>query len=219
MTEIIPAILVKTEQEFRERFRQAEPFVSWVQLDVVDGTFAPNTTWGDPAVIARLETQVKFEIDLMVVDVERAVGQWLGAVPQVERIFFHYEALRKDTPKREVFDLVTMIREMGIEAGMSLNPETSGEDIYPFIDELDAVLLLGVSPGFGGQKLEENVIKKVAQLREKFRNLSIEVDGGVSTENAKALVRAGATRLAVGSFIFKHPKGSEAAIKELRDVV
>ena len=219
MTEIIPAILVKTEAEFRERFQKAEPLVSWVQLDVVDGKFAPNTTWGDPAVIAGLETSVKFEIDLMVVDVERAVGQWLEAVPQVERIFFHYEALRKDTPKREVFDLVTMIRELGIEVGMSLNPETPADDLYQFVDELDAVLLLGVSPGFGGQKFQENVIKKVAQLREKFRNLSIEVDGGVSMENAKALAESGATRLAAGSFLFQHPKGPEAAIEELRNAL
>lgn len=215
MVEIIPAILVKTEEEFRARFRQVEPLVSWVQIDIVDGKFAPNVTWNDPLVMASLKTSVRFEIDLMVADVEREVGRWLGAVPQVGRILVHEEALRHDAPRREVFDLMADMREQGIEFGLSLNPETDVEHLFPYIDELDAVLLLGVSPGFGGQKLQENVIKKVALLREKFRNLPIEVDGGVSAENARALVEAGATRLAAGSFLFKHPKGPMGAIEEL----
>lgn len=217
--EILPAILVKTEGEFRERFRQVEPLVSWVQFDIVDGIFAPNVTWGDPAVIASLETNVKFEIDLMVADIERSVAQWLEAVPQVERIIFHREALHKDAPVREVFDLVTTIREAGIEAGMSLNPETPAEELFSFVDELDAVLFLGVLPGNQGQSFHENVIKKVATMREKFRNVPIEVDGGVTPKVARQLVEAGVTRLATGSFLFQHPQGPKAAIEELRTVI
>lgn len=218
MAEIIPAILVKTEEEFRKRFRQVESLVSWVQIDVVDGKFAPNITWGDPAVVAGIETPVKFEIDLMVVDIERAVAGWLEAVPQVERIIFHQEALHAEAPKREVFDIITIIREVGIEAGMSLKPDTSPEVLFPYIEdgELDAVLFLGVNPGFQGQEFHRDVIKKVALLREKYPNLPIEVDGGVTPAVARELVAVGTTRLIAGSFIFKHPAGPEAALEELR---
>lgn len=209
MIEIIPAILVKTEREFRERLAAVEALVPWVQLDIVDGIFAPNRTWGDPAIVASLATPIRFEIDLMVEDDEAAVRSWLGA-RQVGRIFFHEES-----SGAKARALIELIRATGKEVGMSLNPKTSHEKLYPFAGELDGVLFLGVEPGFGGQTFIPSVREKVRLFHERFPNVPITVDGGVNPENAAAIVAAGATRLAAGSFIFRHPRGPEVAIAEL----
>ena len=209
--EIIPAILVKTEAEFRERLAKVEPFVSWVQLDVVDGVFAPNVTWGDPQAVASLVTSVRFEIDLMVADPAAAVDAWLRSSHNVGRLIFHQEAADEMAARM----LLRRIRTAGLEAGLSLNPETPVEDLFALGDEMDAALLLGVPPGFGGQDLQPHVIKKIAELRARFPKLPIEVDGGVTRENARSLIAAGAMRLAAGSFIFKHPTGPAAALEEL----
>lgn len=212
--DVIPAILVKTEAEFRDKFAQVENVVPWVQLDVVDGKFAPNVTWGDPSVIGKLDTDVQFEIDLMVVEPQEYIRDWIEA--RAGRVFFHYEAL---SDIELVEDIAQELHDQGVEIGMSLNPETPFHVLEDMVPLLDALLFLGVSPGFGGQKLKKEVIENIAGARAHFPNIPIEVDGGVNKDTAKTLVDAGATRLAAGSFLFKHPRGPAAAIEEIRNAI
>lgn len=214
MAEIIPVILAKDRNDFIERFSALEPLALWIQIDIVDGKFAPNITFDEPEIVAGLKTSVKFEIDLMVENPKEEIEKWLATKRNIGRIYFHWEAAQDNAG-----ELIAQIKNAGVEAGLSINPETSTEVLMPFIKELDAVLFLGVSPGFGGQKLREDVIKKIESFYFQYSNVPIEVDGGVNLENAKALVSAGASRLASGSFIFRHIKGPAEAIKQLRNSI
>lgn len=210
MTEIIPVILVKTEAEAEARIRAVEKHADWMQIDVVDGKFAPNVTWGDPLFIQRLDTSLHFEIDLMVANPEVAVRQWIAAAPKVGRIYFHYE-----TAGNKSNTLIDLLKAAGIEAGMSLNPKTSREVLYPFAQRLDAVLFLGVEPGFSGASFQEEVIEKVRVFHQKFPRLPITVDGGVRVGTARKLAQAGAARLAASTAIFGAPDPL-AALEALR---
>ena len=195
--EIIPTILVKTQEDAEKRITTMEGRVPWMQIDVVDGKFAPNLTWGDPLFIKNLNTTIRFEIDLMVMDPETQAKAWLEAVPRVGRIYFHQEAAGNRT-----HNIITRIQKAGAEAGIAINPKTKIEVLYPFATRADAVLLLGVDPGFYGSPFYEETVERVVRLHEKFPNLPITVDGGVNPERAQKLALAGASRLAVGSFIW-----------------
>ena len=209
--EIIPAILVKSEAEFHRQLKLVEPFVKWVQLDVVDGDFAPNLTWGDPRVVRSVDTNVKFEIDLMVSNVLNVISEWILPATLISRIFFHQEAA-----KGQEESIIKKVKKAGIEVGVSLVPETPLDNVLPYLAEVDAVLLLGVPPGFQGQRLQEEVIDNVRSIHSTHPGLPIEIDGGVKPENIRRLVEAGVSRVAVGSYIFEHPDGPKAAIQELQ---
>lgn len=210
--EIIPGILVKSEEEFRERLRAVEALVPWVQLDIADGKFTPNVTWGDPDVVASLDTNVRFEIDLMVEDNEAAVEKWMPLAGRVGRIYFHQEPAQGK--ERE---LIRCIRDSGIEVGVSQSPETAVSELFPYAEEIDAVLFHAGRPGYSGQQLHENTIGKIEELHKNYPETTIEIDIGVKKENAARLARAGATRLVTSSFIFEHSNGPAAAIDELKE--
>ena len=212
--EIIPVILAKDFAEVLARVTALKDLAAWAQIDVVDGKFAPNTTWDDPTQLASLDTALRFEIDLMVAEPERAVERWLLAAPRVGRIYFHQEALESQAQGHR---LIARIRSAGIEAGMSLNPKTPIDALESFAQKLDAVLCLGVPPGFGGQQFHEEVIEKVRALHKRYPVLPIEVDGGVRVGVARLLAQAGAIRLAAGSAIFDFdavPIAEELALLE-----
>ena len=211
MVEIIPAILVQDEAEFHAQVERVSPYVSLVQLDVVDGEFAPNVTWGEPRVVRSIQSGVRFEIDLMVNNPGKVVGDWALPATPISRIYFHQE-----TAQGEELDIIKRIKEVGIEAGLSLVPETPLDNIYPFLQEVDAVLLLGVTPGFQGQAFQPSVLDNIRTLRASHPGLPIEVDGGVKPDNIRDIIDAGANRVAVGSFINQHPDGPDAAIRELQ---
>ena len=199
MTEIIPTILVKEFKEAIERIKILEALVEWVQIDVVDGKFAPNVTWGNADELAGLTTPLHFEIDLMVADPESAVREWLHASPKVGRIYFHQEAA--GNRPHNIINHIKRARGH-VDAGMSINPNTPIEVLYPFVPSLDAVLLLGVDPGFNASPFHEETIERVRRLHDKFPHIPITVDGGIRPGIAKRLAAAGAIRLASGSFIF-----------------
>jgi ribulose-phosphate 3-epimerase len=211
MFEIIPAILVKDEAEFQQQLRAVEPHAKWVQVDVVDGDFAPNITWGDPRTIRSITTSVKFEIDLMVSNPATAVSDWCLPATHIGRIFFHQEVAHG-----QELEMIRRIKEAGIEAGVSLSPETPMDSVFPLLREVDALLLLGVTPGFQGQQLQQSVIETARAVHASYPGLPIEVDGGVKPDNIKQLADAGVRRFAVGSFINQHQGGPAAAMQELR---
>jgi ribulose-phosphate 3-epimerase len=175
---------------------------SYVHLDVMDGRFVPNITWG-PKVIGDLRKHTKLEFDchLMIVEPERYVDQFRRAGADI--ITFHLEA----TPHAQ--RLLTHIRSLGAKAGISICPQTPVAMLEDLMADIDLILIMSVNPGFGGQKFIPHSLEKIRQARE-LANRSgarceIEVDGGVTLANARSVVEAGADVLVMGSAIFDTP--------------
>jgi len=184
----------------------------WFHIDVMDGVFVPNISYGMP-VLAAIQKHATKPIDmhLMIVDPDRYIKTFveLGA----EVISVHYEACT------HLHRSIQLIKSFGIKAGVALNPHTNVNVLKDIITDIDLVCIMSVNPGFGGQSFIENTYNKVAELRalakEQNTELLIEVDGGVSDKNAKKLAEAGADVLVAGSSVFKATNPVEA-IKNLK---
>ena len=172
----------------------------WVHLDVMDGHFVPNLTFGPPVISAlRPHSSLPFDVHLMI----EAPHQWLAAYRQAgaDRITFHLEACRHSQR------YLAQIRELGAASGISLNPQTPIDGLEYLLDVCDQVLIMTVNPGFGGQAMIEPVIEKIAKLRrlidERGAKTLIEVDGGVDRKSARKIIDAGADVLVMGSAFFR----------------
>ena len=171
----------------------------WLHLDIMDGVFVPNISFGFPVInTLKKVTNKPLDVHLMIVQPEKFVSQIADAGAYMMNV--HYEACT------HLHRVVQEIKKHGMKAGVTLNPHTPVSLLEDIIDDLDMVLLMSVNPGFGGQKFIENAVKKVEHLKEMImkRNLPtlIEVDGGVNLETGKTLVDAGADVLVAGSFVF-----------------
>lgn len=193
MVKIIPAILAKSKEEFERKLEIIRPFAQEMQIDVMDGEFVSNTTWGNPKKVKEMNLP-PYEVHLMVIDPEEAALVWARA--GAKRIFFHFEATD------DARAIIQKIKSLGTEAGIAINPETPVSSIANLFDILNAVLVMGVNPGFSGQEFQPVAIKKVAEIRKLNKNVAIEVDGGVSEANAVELSEAGADELVTASAIF-----------------
>ena len=184
-----------------------------VHLDVMDGIFVPNITFGMPVIKSlREKSNLIFDVHLMIDKPERYALRFIDAGADI--LTFHLEAC--DDPR----SLLDEIRMQGVMAGISLKPATPIEDIYPYLDCCDVVLVMTVEPGYGGQKLIPETIEKIRKLKAetKKRGIDIEiaVDGGVNEANAPQLISAGAGILVAGSSVFgDNDRG--AAINRLRN--
>jgi len=171
----------------------------WIHLDVMDGHFVPNITFGPPVIKAiRKITKKPFDIHLMIADPDKYLEDFAKA--GADWMCVHHEACT------HLHRTVSAIKDLGVKAGVSLNPATPVsvlEEILPF---LDFVLIMTVNPGFGGQKFIETGLKKIEKLRkmadEVNPELIIEVDGGVTDQNIQALKSAGTDAVVAGSFVF-----------------
>jgi ribulose-phosphate 3-epimerase len=187
----------------------------WLHLDVMDGRFVPNITWGPKIIgdLRKLSPRV-FDAHLMIVEPERYVEEFREA--GCDRITFHLEA----TPHAQ--RLLTRIRELGAKAGVAICPQTPVAMLEDVIDDCDTVLVMSVNPGFSGQKFIDRTFEKVRQARALIdgRNPEclIEVDGGVGESNARALVEAGADVLVMGSTIFG-ARDPGAELQRIRSLV
>lgn len=186
----------------------------WFHIDIMDGVFVPNISFGMP-VLKAITTHAKKTIDvhLMIIDPDRYVKTFadLGA----DVLTVHYEACT------HLHRTIQLIKANGMKAGVALNPHTSIAVLEDIIQDLDLVCIMSVNPGFGGQSFIENTYKKVSQLKtliEKHKAPTlIEIDGGVTNKNAKALVDAGADVLVAGSFVFKSKNPTET-IADLKSI-
>lgn len=172
----------------------------WVHLDVMDGHFVPNLTFGPPVISAlRPHSKLPFDVHLMI----EAPQQWLSAYRQAgaDRITFHLEACRHSQR------YLAQIREMGAASGISLNPQTPMDGLEYLLDVCDQVLVMTVNPGFGGQSMIEPVIGKIAKLRKLIdacgAKTLIQVDGGVDRKSVRKIIDAGADVLVMGSAFFR----------------
>jgi len=172
----------------------------WFHIDVMDGVFVPNISFGFP-IIKYIKKYAKKPLDvhLMIIQPERYFEEFKNSGADI--ITFHYEA------SNHLHRSIYALKELGIKAGVVLNPHTNIKLLEDVINDVDLILLMSVNPGYGGQKFIENSYNKIAQLKnliiQKNSNALIEVDGGVTLSNAKKLVETGADILVAGSSVFK----------------
>lgn len=201
MINVIPTILVKTKKDFLTNINKIKNLVKWVQIDVMDGKFVPNTTFADPRLIKNFP-KLNFEIHLMVADPENYLKPWARA--GAKKIIFHIEAVK------DPLELVDKIKNYKMLAFAAINPETSIDTIKPLLNKIEGVMLMGVNPGAQGQKFQKNILKKTEQLKKLKPGLPLEIDGGVSDKTAPQIIAAGITDLASGSYVFKYGNIKEA---------
>ena len=172
----------------------------WVHIDVMDGVFVPNISFGFPVLKAITSATEKFmDVHLMIVEPEKYVERFAQA--GADLVTFHIEATDK------VEECIELIRKSGVKVGVSIKPKTPVEALEPILDKIDLVLVMSVEPGFGGQSFIEGSTDKVRALRgmidSKGLDVMIEIDGGVSRHNAGEIYEAGCDALVAGSAVFK----------------
>ena len=172
----------------------------WVHVDVMDGVFVPNISFGFPVLSAiRKATDKVVDVHLMITEPERYVARFAAA--GADWVTFHLEATE------QVSECIRLIRERGAKVGISIKPKTPVESLREWISQIDMVLVMSVEPGFGGQQFIPESLDRIREVRLMAEQLNpsliIEVDGGISSANAALLYEAGANALVAGSSVFK----------------
>ena len=196
-----------------EMVNQSE--AGWFHLDIMDGVFVPNITFGTPILEVFKEYATKhLDAHLMIVNPENYIEKFasLGA----NTITVHYEACDN------LQNTINQIKKLNVKAGVAINPDTDVSVLYSLINEIDLICLMSVFPGFSGQKFIPDTFERLEKLKkiitDKNSQALIQIDGGVSTDNAKKLVSLGADILVAGSFVFKSEDASDT-IKKLNSVI
>jgi len=198
---LAPSILAADYSDLAGEFAMlnASP-ADWVHIDVMDGVFVPNISFGQ-MIVQQMQSlsQRPLDIHLMIIEPEKHIESFIALKPEV--LSFHLEATHH--PHR----LMHHIKNKGVKAGIAINPHTSVDLLDDVLEGLDLVCMMSVNPGFGGQKFIYRTLDKVRKLKAKIieRNLDtlIEIDGGVGLQNAEALLKAGADVLVAGSSVFR----------------
>lgn len=198
---LAPSLLAADFSILGKQIKQTKKYgAQYIHIDVMDGMFVPSISFGMPVISSiRPVTDQFFDVHLMIMEPERYIEEFaqIGA----DGITFHVEAT--EDPKA----VIDKIHACGKKAGISLKPDTPLEKIYPYLPDLDLVLIMSVEPGFGGQKFINSSYEKISELRsyidEKGYDIIIEVDGGIGKKNVKDVLKAGATAIVAGSAVFR----------------
>ena len=201
MIYIAPSVLAADFLQLGEEIRRVEDAgANFLHLDVMDGHFVPNMSFGAPLIASiRRSTSLIFDVHLMIKDPQRYIDDFVKAGADI--ITIHYESC--DDP----LAVIRQIRKQDVKVGVSISPKTPAQVLLPLLDEVDMILVMTVEPGFGGQKFMPDMMEKVRLLRKEIirrrLKVDIEVDGGISEDNAALVSESGANVLVAGSAIFK----------------
>ena len=210
---ISPSVLAADFSKLNEEINKVENAgAEYLHLDVMDGIFVPNISFGGCVISAlRPHSSMVFDVHLMITDPIRYIDDFIKAGADI--ITIHYESC--DDP----LSVVRYIKSKGVKASVSIKPKTDASVLFPMLSELDMALVMTVEPGFGGQKLIPETIDKVRELREYANangiNIDIEVDGGIGADNISLLTDAGANVIVAGSSIFR-AADAKKAIDDMR---
>ena len=215
MAKLAPSILSADFARLGEQIDEAaRAWADYIHVDVMDGHFVPNITIGAPVVAAiRPLTSLPLDVHLMIEHPERFISDFVKAGADI--ITVHVEA------SPHLKSTIRAIKELGVRAGVSLNPATPLSAADEFIHDVDLVLIMSVNPGFGGQPFIPETLPRIEQMRKMIDNrkpgIELEVDGGINAENAPEIVAAGADVLVAGNSIFRAEDGISGAMQRLRE--
>jgi len=211
---IAPSLLSADFGRLNEEIKSVEPYCDMIHVDIMDGHFVPNITFGAP-VVSKMKCGRPVDIHLMIQHPENFLEDFAKAVSKAHGkradcyLTVHQEACT------HLHRIIQQIKKLGCRATVALNPATPLYTLEPVLSELDMVLLMTVNPGFGGQEFIKTVLPKIQALRKKAPKLHIQVDGGINDKTAKLAIKSGANILVAGSYVFG-AKDKEKAIKSLR---
>ena len=206
MIQIAPSMLAADFLHLEKDVQLVNKYADLFHLDIMDGTFVPNISYGFPVVEAISKIAEKpLDVHLMIINPENYIERF--AKVGTAMLSFHLNATDKPA------EALQQIRENGMKAGLVINPDLPVESLFPYLHLCDYVLLMSVFAGFGGQKFIEDTYERIRTLKAEIErqglDIKIEVDGGVSPDNAQALIAAGAEILVAGSAVFKAADPSE----------
>ncbi len=198
---LVPAILTDDPEALETMVRQVETFTTYAQIDIMDGQFVPSRsiTWEQ---LAPLSINFTWEAHLMVRHPEDCLEGFRQAGAQ--RVIFHYEA----TPSPQ--EVISLARNLGLEVGLAINPETTVSTILHLAGEVDSILLLSVNPGLYGSKFIPEVLGKLPELHRTCPGLEIGMDGGINRSNIAEIAQSGVDVIYAGSAIFRQPQPGES---------
>lgn len=215
MIQVAPSILAADFLHLEKDVEIVNEYADLFHLDIMDGVFVPNISFGFPVVEAIAKKARKpMDVHLMIVHPENYVERF--AKVGASYISFHYEAARENAE-----EIIEKIQALGVKAGIVINPDCPVQAIFPLLPKVDFVLLMSVFAGFGGQKFIPESLERARTVREKLdglgrRDVPIEMDGGIGPANAAEVIRAGVQMLVAGSAVFKSENPQET-IKALRN--
>lgn len=180
----------------------------WIHLDVMDGRFVPNLTFGAPVIKAvRGHTKLPFDVHLMIEDPHRYIGDFCDAGADI--ISFHVEA------ERDIAGTIAAIKQRGVRAALAVKPGTAMESVFPYLDEISMVLVMTVEPGFGGQEYQPGMMQKVQAVKARAPRMQVQIDGGVNVETIRPSAAAGVDVCVAGTSVFG-AQDRKARIAELK---
>ena len=210
-------------EDIEARVKDVYGLVRTVQIDVMDGVFTPTKSWpyaADEEIFKKLISgtirlpyadECRYSADLMITNPQSEVSQWIDA--GFTEIIIHVGSTD------DVFGIINICNEASVGIGIALKTTTPNEAIYPFMQKIDFVQCMGIAEiGYQGNPYDERVIPKIRDLRDRYPEAIIQVDGGVNSETAPELIKAGAKRLVVGSALWKSPAGIKNALRTLQSL-